>query len=150
LELWCKKCGSTSFIKNGFVCGRQPYRCQTWGFNFTDTPSGAAQKLPRHWVFCSTASGKLVFGGWGNRLRSPQEALTSRSPKPPRRCPSRKSRKKSVRWNWVNCGIFFRQKNRCWIWKTYAREARRWVALIVVPLNDSGNASLGPDASITR
>jgi transposase-like protein len=34
----CKKCGSTSIVKNGFVRGLQRYRSQSCGFNFTATP----------------------------------------------------------------------------------------------------------------
>ena len=38
MELSCKRCGSTSFVKHGFVRGLQRYRCKTCGLNFTDTP----------------------------------------------------------------------------------------------------------------
>lgn len=33
----CKKCGSTKYIKNGFVRGLQRYRCQDCRCNFTHT-----------------------------------------------------------------------------------------------------------------
>jgi transposase len=39
MELSCKKCGSASFVKNGFVRGLQRYRCRSCGFNFTATPN---------------------------------------------------------------------------------------------------------------
>lgn len=38
MDLSCKRCGSASFVKNGFVRGLQRYRCQECGFNFTATP----------------------------------------------------------------------------------------------------------------
>ena len=31
----------------------------------------------------------------------------------------------------MNCGIFFTQKNKCWIWKAYDRGERRCVAWVV-------------------
>jgi transposase len=35
-EVHCKRCGSTAFVKSGFVRGHQ--RCRDCGCNFTDTP----------------------------------------------------------------------------------------------------------------
>ena len=37
-ELGCKRCGATSFVKNGTVRGHQRYRCKACGCNFTATP----------------------------------------------------------------------------------------------------------------
>ncbi len=34
----CKKCGSLSFVKSGFVRGLQRYKCKNCRCNFTDTP----------------------------------------------------------------------------------------------------------------
>ena len=38
--LVCKKCGSNSYVKNGFIRSKQRYKCnnQECGCNFTDTP----------------------------------------------------------------------------------------------------------------
>ena len=36
MALRCKRCGSTEQVKNGFMRGKQRYRC---GLNFTDTPA---------------------------------------------------------------------------------------------------------------
>ena len=38
MELSCKRCGSSSFVKHGFVRGLQRYRCKNCGLNFTATP----------------------------------------------------------------------------------------------------------------
>jgi transposase len=38
MELRCKACGSEEHIKNGFMRGKQRYRCKACGLNFTDTP----------------------------------------------------------------------------------------------------------------
>ena len=36
--LRCKRCGSEEHVKNGFMRGKQRYRCEACGLNFTDTP----------------------------------------------------------------------------------------------------------------
>ena len=38
MELRCKRCGSGEHTKNGFMRGKQRYRCRACGLNFTDTP----------------------------------------------------------------------------------------------------------------
>jgi transposase len=38
MGLRCKGCGSEAHIKNGFMRGKQRYRCKACGLNFTDTP----------------------------------------------------------------------------------------------------------------
>jgi transposase len=38
MGLRCKRCGSEERIKNGFMRGKQRYRCKACGLNFTDTP----------------------------------------------------------------------------------------------------------------
>lgn len=34
----CKRCGSKSYVKNGFDKGKQRYKCKKCRYNFTDTP----------------------------------------------------------------------------------------------------------------
>jgi transposase-like protein len=38
MGLQCKACGSGEHVKNGFMRGKQRYRCKACGLNFTDTP----------------------------------------------------------------------------------------------------------------
>ena len=38
MELRCKRCGSGEHTKNGFMRGKQRYRCRACGLNFTATP----------------------------------------------------------------------------------------------------------------
>ena len=38
MGLRCKRCGSGEHVKNGFMRGKQRYRCRACGLNFTDTP----------------------------------------------------------------------------------------------------------------
>ena len=38
MGLRCKRCGAEEHVKNGFMRGKQRYRCKACGLNFTDTP----------------------------------------------------------------------------------------------------------------
>ena len=38
MGLQCKGCGGEEHVKNGFMRGKQRYRCKACGLNFTDTP----------------------------------------------------------------------------------------------------------------
>ncbi len=38
MGLRCKGCGSEEQVKNGFMRGKQRYRCEACGLNFADTP----------------------------------------------------------------------------------------------------------------
>jgi transposase len=38
MGLRCKGCGGEEQVKNGFMRGKQRYRCKACGLNFTDTP----------------------------------------------------------------------------------------------------------------
>ena len=38
MGLRCKGCGDEEHVKNGFMRGKQRYRCKGCGLNFTDTP----------------------------------------------------------------------------------------------------------------
>ena len=39
MEVCCKRCGSTKYVKNGLMRGKQRYLCKTCGLAFTDTPA---------------------------------------------------------------------------------------------------------------
>src|SRR3954454_15209071 len=41
MGLRCEGCGSGEHVKNGFMRGKQRYRCKACGLNFTDTPPRA-------------------------------------------------------------------------------------------------------------
>jgi transposase len=38
MGLRCKRCGGEEHTRNGFMRGKQRYRCKACGLNFTDTP----------------------------------------------------------------------------------------------------------------
>ena len=39
MEVCCKRCGSTEYVKNGLMRGKQRYLCKACGLTFTDTPA---------------------------------------------------------------------------------------------------------------
>ena len=43
--MYCRKCGSEAFVKNGFMAGAQRYKCKKCGFQLTrETPHGRPMK----------------------------------------------------------------------------------------------------------
>ena len=66
----CKKYGSTSYVKHGFVRGFQRCRCKTCGFHFTATPKRHRSEATRPCWSCFIASERPVFAGWENCLAS--------------------------------------------------------------------------------
>ena len=39
MEVFCKRCGSAKYVKNGLMRGKQRYLCKECGLAFTDTPA---------------------------------------------------------------------------------------------------------------
>jgi transposase len=37
-DLKCKKCNGLNYVKSGYACGKQRYKCKECGCQFTDTP----------------------------------------------------------------------------------------------------------------
>lgn len=68
MEISCKHCGGTSFVKNGFVRKLQRYRCKKCGCNFTATPKRGRPidiKALAIWLY---RSGKISFRKVGSLL----------------------------------------------------------------------------------
>ena len=54
----CKRCGSEEHTKNGFMRGKQRYRCKACGLNFTDTVNRLENGTPdRHAIGTPPADG---------------------------------------------------------------------------------------------
>src|SRR4030042_4855064 len=68
MELSCKKCGSTSFVKHGFVRGLQRYRCKTCGLNFTATPKRGRSEATKALAVLLYSFGKASFRWLGKLL----------------------------------------------------------------------------------
>jgi len=155
MELSCKKCGSTSFVKNGFVRGLQRYRCRSCGFNFTATPKRGRSEATKALAVLLYSFGKASFRWLGRLLgvsgvgvykwvRQAAEEL----PEPDIREDVREMELDEL-WHFLHT-----KKTSVGFGKpmTVAHGVVSpgwWVAVIMLPLNASGNASLVPDASTT-
>ncbi len=62
-NIHCKSCGSITFIKNGFVRGKQRYRCKACGCNFTDTPLRGKPAAMKALAILLYAMGNMSFLG---------------------------------------------------------------------------------------
>ena len=61
-EVHCKRCGSVSFVKSGFVRGHQRYRCRECGCNFTDTPRRGKPAAMKALAVLLYAMGNTSYG----------------------------------------------------------------------------------------
>jgi transposase len=68
MELLGKSCGSTSYVKNGFVRGLQRYRCKTCGCNFTATQKRGRSEAFKALAILLYRLGKVSFPGSGRLL----------------------------------------------------------------------------------
>ena len=68
MELLCKRCGSTSYVKHGFVRGLQRYRCKTCGFHFTATPKRGRSEATKALAVLLYSFGKASFRWLGKLL----------------------------------------------------------------------------------
>lgn len=62
-EVHCKSCGSVTFIKNGFVRGKQRYRCKECGCSFTNTPPRGKPAAMKALAILLYAMGNMSFLG---------------------------------------------------------------------------------------
>jgi transposase len=65
MTLVCKKCGSNSYVKNGFIRGKQRYKCNNLecGCNFTDTPPRGKPESLKSLVSLLYAVGGVSLNG---------------------------------------------------------------------------------------
>jgi transposase len=68
MELSCKRCGSTSFVKQRFVRGLQRHRCKTCALNFTATPKRGRSEATKASAFLLYSFGKASFRWLGKLL----------------------------------------------------------------------------------
>ena len=68
MELSCKRCGSSAFVKHGFVRGLQRYRCKTCGFHFTATPKRGRSEATKSLAVLLYSFGKASFRWLGKLL----------------------------------------------------------------------------------
>ena len=94
MELRCKRCGGAEHVKNGLMRGKQRYRCEACGLNFTDTPPRGmplAVKVTAVLLYISGLSMKTARpSSWASRRRACRPG-SSNSLRPRPRSPSRRA-----------------------------------------------------------
>lgn len=155
MELSCKRCGSTSFIKNGFVRGLQRYRCQRCSFNFTATPRRGRSEAVKALAILLYSFGKASFRVLGKLLgvsavsaykwvRQAAETL----PEPEVREEIREMELDEL-WHFLQAKKTSVGFGKPMIVTHGVVSPGWWVAVIMLPLGASGNASPVPDAPTT-
>src|SRR4051812_11657090 len=69
MGLRCKGCGGEEHVKNGFVRGKQRYRCKACGLNFPDTPPRGMPLRVKVEAVLLYLRGRLRSQGTGSRFR---------------------------------------------------------------------------------
>jgi transposase-like protein len=152
MELSCKRCGSPSFVKHGFVRGHQRYRCRSCGYNFTATPKRGRSEATKALAVLLYSFGKASFRGLGKLrnvsavstykwVRQAAEAL----PEPDVREEIQEMELDEL-WHFLQA-----KKTRVGFGKpmivTHGVVSPGWgVVVIMLPWGDSGNASPVPNA----
>ena len=154
MELSCKRCGSASFVKNGFVRGIQRYRCRACGCNFTATAKRGRSEATRALAVLLYSFGKASFRWLGKLLnvsavstykwvRQAAESL----PEPEIREEIREMELDEF-WHFLHAKKTSVGFGKPMIVANGVVSPGWWVAVIMLPLADSGNASLAPNAPI--
>lgn len=155
MGLSCKRCGSASFVKHGFVRELQRYRCKTCGFHFTATPKRGRSEATKALAVLLYSLGKAGFRWLGKLLgvsgvsiykwvRQAAEAL----PEPEVREEIREMELDEL-WHFLHAKKTSVGSGKPMIVANGIVSPGWWVAVIMLRLSTSGNASPGLDASIT-
>jgi transposase len=64
----CKNCGKSNYVKNGFVRGKQRYRCRECGYNFTDTLQRGRSEATKALAILLYSMGKASYRFIGKLL----------------------------------------------------------------------------------
>jgi transposase-like protein len=155
MEPSCKRCGSIAFVKNGIVRGLQRYRCQNCGYNFTASPKRGRSQATKALAVLLYSLGKASFRWLGKLLgvsdvsvyrwvRQAAEEL----PEPQVREEIREMELDEL-WHFLQAKKTSVGFGKPMIVANGVVSPGWWVAVIMLPLADSGNASLVPNVPIT-
>jgi transposase-like protein len=155
MEPSCKRCGSISFVKNGIVRGLQRYRCQNCGYNFTASPKRGRSQATKALAVLLYSLGKASFRWLGKLLgvsdvsvyrwvRQAAEEL----PEPQVREEIREMELDEL-WHFLQAKKTSVGFGKPMIVTHGVVSPGKWVAVIVLPLGDSGNVLPTPDALTT-
>jgi len=155
MELSCKRCGRASFVKNGFVRGLQRYRCQTCGYNFTATPKRGRSEATRALAVLLYSFGKASYRWLGKLLNVSAVSVYKWVRQTAETLPEPELREDIREMELDELWLLLQSKKtsvglgKPMIVTHGVVSPGWWVAVIMLPLRNSGNVSLGPDAPAT-
>ena len=131
-ELLCKKCGVSSYVKNGIFRGKQRYKCKDCGCQFTDTPPrGKSPELKEIavilYVYCGISMIKI-----GKMCGVSNVAVLYWIRAAGKIAPDLNSKSDSgivmldEMWHFVNG-----KKNKIWLWRAIDGQTRRPLAWLL-------------------
>ena len=155
MEPSCKRCGSIAFVKNGIVRGLQRYRCRDCGYNFTASPKRGRSPATKALAVLLYSLGKASFR-WLGKLLSVSDVSVYRwvrqaaeeLPEPQVREEIREMELDEL-WHFLQAKKTSVGFGRPMIVTHGVVSPGKWVAVIVLPLGDSGSVSPIPDALTT-
>src|SRR3974377_251275 len=145
MELLCKRCGSTSYVKHGFVRGLQRYRCKTCGFHFTATPKRGRSEATKALAVLLYSFGKASFRWLGVSTYKWVRQAAETLPEPEVREEIREMELDEL-WHFLHAKKTSVGFGKPMIVTHGVVSPGWWVAVIMLPLGDSGNGSLGRGA----
>jgi transposase len=155
MGLSCKRCGSTSFIKNGFVRALQRYRCQTCGWNFTATPQRGHPETIRALAVVLYSIGKVSYRRLGELLGVSHVSAYKWVCQAMAGWPEPKARAEIKEMNLNELWYFLRSKGlsagsgKPFIVTHGVLAPGSWGAVIMLSSGESGDKSRAPAASMT-
>lgn len=155
MEIRCKRCGSSAFVKNGFVGGHQRYRCRSCGYNFTATPKRGRSEATKALTVLLYSFGKASYRTLGKLLRVSAVSVykwvrqaAAALPEPEVREDIREMELDEL-WHFLQSKKTSVGFGKPMIVTHGVVSPGWWVAVIMLPVSDFGNASRGPDAPTT-
>jgi len=155
MEPSCKRCGSISFVKNGIVRGLQRYRCQNCGYNFTASPKRGRSQATKALAVLLYSLGKSSFRWLGKLLGVSDVSVYRWVRQAAEELPEQQFREEIREMELDELWHFLQAKKtsvgfgKPMIVTHGVVSPGKWVAVIVLPLGDSGNVLPTPDALTT-
>src|SRR5215218_9290676 len=127
MGLACRRCGAEEHTRNGFMRGKQRYRCRACGLNFTDTPPRGMPlqvKVTAVLLYVSGLSmnrtAKLLgVDAVGDDLDRAVRQGSRAETGAPGSCPGHRARR--------DVALSKKKTNKLWIWKAWDRASGRLV-----------------------
>ncbi len=133
MGLRCKGCGSEEHIKNGFMRGKQRYRCKACGLNFTDTPPPGKPLAMKVTAVLLYVSGLSMMNGSAVHHRQAAGRVHAlgagldRAVRPGLRPETRAGRSGGGDRARRDVALHQKKSHQLWIWKAWDRATGRLV-----------------------